>query len=101
MANVFDEIKRLLLRGNVVDLIVAVVFGAALANIIQSIVHHIFVPLFSILFNTKEISNMKFEFRGITLNYGIVINQVFIFLLSSFVLIYVFIKPYNRFILKN
>jgi large conductance mechanosensitive channel len=85
---------------NVVDLMVAVVFGTALANVIRSIVYHIFVPLFSLILNTKEISNMTFEIRDVTFNYGKVLDTIFMFILTTLVLLFLFIKPFNQFIQK-
>jgi large conductance mechanosensitive channel len=95
---IINEIKTLLLRGNVVDLMVAVVFGTALASFIRSVVHDIFLPVFSIIISQRDLSNMKYQIYGISINYGAVINNFIIFLVTTLVLIFLFIKPFNEFI---
>lgn len=105
MLNIFQtistEIKNLLLRGNVVDLMVAVVFGTALANFIQSVVHDMFLPLFSLIVSQDDLSNMKYEINGVSINYGMVINNFFIFIITTIVLVFIFIKPFNKLITKQ
>ncbi len=87
-----DEFKKFLFRGNVVDLAVAVIVGAAFTAIVTAIVTGLITPLVGIIFS-KDFSTMTFEINDSVFNYGIVINAVIYFVSVAAVVFFFIVKP--------
>lgn len=86
--------RNFILKGNVVDLAVAVVIGAAFGAVVTSIVDGLLTPLIGRLFNAKGIEEMAWEgFR-----YGSVISSVISFLLIAAAIYFVVVLPMNHMI---
>jgi large conductance mechanosensitive channel len=93
-----DDFKAFLMRGNVVDLAVAVVIGAAFSNIVKSFVADIINPVIGLLTGGVDFSNHFITLKGaaeptlaaakkagaVTLNYGAFVNTLFNFLIVGF-----------------
>lgn len=98
-----DEFKAFLVRGNVVDLAVAVVVGAAFTGIVSSLVANIINPLIGLATGGVDFSNHFVTLKGnvaptlaaakkagaVTLNYGLFINAVINFVIVAFVIFWV------------
>jgi large conductance mechanosensitive channel len=89
---VLDDFKKFLLRGNVIDLAVAVIIGAAFTAIVTAVVAGLITPLVGMVFS-KDFSQMTFEINGSTFNYGIVINAVIYFVSVAAVVFFFIVKP--------
>jgi large conductance mechanosensitive channel len=89
---VLDDFKKFLFRGNVIDLAVAVIIGAAFTAIVTAIVEGLVTPLVGVLFST-DFSDMTFTINGSTFNYGIVINAVIYFVSVAAVVFFFIVKP--------
>jgi large conductance mechanosensitive channel len=89
---VLDDFKKFLFRGNVIDLAVAVIIGAAFTAIVTAIVTGLVTPLVGMIFS-KDFSQMTFEVNGSTFNYGIVINAVIYFVSVAAVVFFFIVKP--------
>lgn len=87
-----DEFKKFLLRGNVVDLAVAVIIGTAFTAIVSAIVQGLITPLVGMIFS-KDLSAMTFEINDSVFRYGIVINAVLYFLSVAAVVFFLIVKP--------
>jgi large conductance mechanosensitive channel len=87
-----DEFKKFLFRGNVVDLAVAVVIGAAFTAIVTAISTGVITPLIGMIVS-KDFTKMTFEINGSTFNYGSVIDAVIRFLSVAAVVFFVIVKP--------
>ena len=87
-----DEFKKFLFRGNVVDLAVAVIIGAAFTAIVSAIVEGLITPLVGMIFS-KDFSAMTFEINDSTFHYGIVINAVIYFVSVAAVVFFFIVKP--------
>jgi large conductance mechanosensitive channel len=87
-----DEFKKFLFRGNVVDLAVAVIIGAAFTAIVTAIVEGLITPLVGMIFS-KDFSTMTFEINESTFNYGNVINAVIYFVSVAAVVFFFIVKP--------
>jgi len=94
VADVFKEFKEFISRGNVVDLAVAVVIGAAFTAIVTSIVEGLITPLVGMI-GGRDFRQMTFTVNDSVFSYGIVINAVIYFLSVSAVVFFVVIKPLN------
>ncbi|MBK6858480.1 MAG: large conductance mechanosensitive channel protein MscL [Microthrixaceae bacterium] len=86
------EFKEFLLRGNVVDLAVAVVIGGAFTAIVTALSKGILTPLVGMIVGT-DFSDMTFTLNGSTFSYGIVIDAVISFVLISAVVFFLIVKP--------
>jgi large conductance mechanosensitive channel len=86
------EFKAFLLRGNVVDLAVAVVVGAAFTGIVTALSTGILTPLIGMIFGTS-FSEMTFEINDSVFNYGTVIDAVISFVLIAAVIFFLVVKP--------
>ena len=103
------EFKEFIMRGNVLDLAVGIVIGAAFASVINSLVNDIIMPpigymLGGVNFNDLFLSLDGQEYASLaaaqeagaaTINYGLFINAIIVFLVVSFV-IYLIVKAANR-----
>ncbi|MGH2817467.1 MAG: large conductance mechanosensitive channel protein MscL [Actinomycetota bacterium] len=88
------EFKAFILRGNVVDLAVGVVIGAAFGTVISSFVTNILTPLVTIPGET-DFSELKFTIRESDFLYGAFINDVVSFLLIGVGVFLVVVRPVN------
>src|SRR5437588_6407298 len=88
--------KKFILRGNVVDLAVGVVIGAAFGNVVQAIVKDILNPIISAVGGKTDVSGLSVTLAGITFPVGDLINAVISFLLITLVVYFVVVVPVNR-----
>jgi large conductance mechanosensitive channel len=90
--------KEFILRGNVIDLAVAVVIGAAFTTIVNAIVTGVFTPLISALFKADSLNNaLKVPIGRSNLLFGEVLGAVIQFVLVAVVVYFVFVLPLNHF----
>jgi large conductance mechanosensitive channel len=94
--------REFILRGNVIDLAVAVVIGTAFTAIVNGLVTGIFNPVIALIFNAGELAKAGVELRpaeGLTpavfLSWGLVISAVIQFLLVAIVVYFALIVPMN------
>ena len=92
----FKEFKKFVLRGNVVDLAIAVVVGAAFNAVVQSFVKDMITPLVSAFYQQQEFSKAYFTLRGSHFLYGDFINNIISFLIISMVVFFLIVQPLNR-----
>ncbi|MEE2521197.1 large conductance mechanosensitive channel protein MscL [Pseudarthrobacter sp. J75] len=86
--------KSFLMKGNVIDLAVAVVIGAAFGAVVTSIVDGLLTPLIGRIFNAKGIEEMQWE----GFMYGSVISAIISFILVSAAIYFIVIVPMNHMI---
>jgi large conductance mechanosensitive channel len=109
----FQEFKNFVMRGNVVDLAVGVVVGAAFTAIVNSLVKDILTPPIGWITGGIDFSNFFFVLKGgsfatladaqkagaITINYGMFLNAVISFLIIAFILFMV-LRQINRLVAR-
>jgi len=88
------DFKAFILRGNLVELAVAVVIGTAFAAVITSLVEDVFTPLLAIPGDTN-FDQLKWQVGGGEVKYGKFINAVIAFLTIAAVVFFFVIKPVN------
>ncbi len=88
------EFKAFLLRGNVVDLAVAVVIGAAFGTVVSSFVENLLTPLITVPGET-DFSDLRFTVGGGTFSYGEFLNDLVAFLLIAAAVFFFVVKPIN------
>ena len=88
------DFKAFILRGNVVDLAVGVVLGAAFGAVVTAFVANILTPLVSIPGKT-DFSRLQFTIGGGVFKYGLFINAVIAFLLIAAAVFFFVVRPVN------
>ena len=91
----FEGFKAFILRGNVLDLAVAVVIGAAFTQIVNALVDNIITPLIGAVVGTPDFSGLTFTLNNSVISYGSFINAVISFLLIALVLYFLIVRPMN------
>jgi large conductance mechanosensitive channel len=89
------EFREFLLRGNVVDLAVAVVIGAAFGAVVTSVVEDLFTPLIAAVVGEPDFSALTFTINGSVFRYGEFLNAVFAFVTIGAAIFFLVIKPIN------
>src|SRR5690348_7264804 len=88
--------KKFLLRGNVVDLAVGIVIGAAFANVVQALVKDVITPLISFAGGAPNASALSVTVAGRHLLIGDVINALIAFVLIAAVVYFLVVMPVNK-----
>ncbi|HLF83320.1 MAG TPA: large-conductance mechanosensitive channel protein MscL [Blastocatellia bacterium] len=105
----FKEFKEFVMRGNVMDLAIGIIIGAAFGKIITSFVSDILMPPIGLLLGNVDFANLYISLSGgrydtlkaakeagaITINYGVFLGTVIDFLIVGFV-IFLVIRQINR-----
>jgi len=109
----FKEFKEFAMRGNVVDMAVGIIIGAAFGTIVKSLVSDILMPPFGLLMGNVDFSNLFIVIKNgltpgpfltlaeaqkagaVTVNYGLFINTVVSFIIVAFA-IFIVIKGMNN-----
>jgi large conductance mechanosensitive channel len=108
------EFKEFAMRGNVLDMAVGIIIGAAFGKIVSSLVEDLLMPPIGLLLGKVDFSSLFINLSGqsypsleaakaagaATLNYGIFINAIINFLIVAFA-IFLLIKQVNRFTAKK
>jgi len=81
--SLLEEFKAFALKGNVVDLAVAVVIGAAFGKIVSSLVDNIIIPLTGLLSGGVDLSDLSLEIGAKALTYGVFLQSVLDFVVIS------------------
>jgi large conductance mechanosensitive channel len=96
-----DEFKAFAMKGNVVDMAVGIIIGAAFGKIIASMVSDVIMPPLGLLIGGVNFTDLKFVMKeavgtnpAVTLNYGNFLQVVFDFLIVAFV-VFMMIKAMN------
>jgi large conductance mechanosensitive channel len=96
-----QEFKQFLLRGNVIDLAVAVVLGVAFAAVVASLVEDLLTPLIAAIFGQPDFSDLTFTINESTFRYGEFINALIAFLTIALVLFFFVVKPVNALVMRS
>jgi len=89
------EFKAFLLRGNVVDLAVAVVIGAAFGLVVQAFVADIITPIIAAIFGKPDFSSLTFTINGSVFRYGDFLNALIAFVTVAAAIFFFVVKPMN------
>ena len=106
----FKEFKEFAMRGNVLDMAIGIIIGAAFGKIITSLVNDVLMPPIGLLLGKLDFANLYINLSGksfasfaeakaagaATINYGMFVNTVIDFLIVAFV-IFLLIKQVNKF----
>lgn len=94
------EFKQFIARGNVIDLAVGVIIGAAFIAIVQSLVKDLINPLIGLFIGRIDLSNLTLKVGGANFRYGSFLNSIINFLIISFI-VFLIVKAVNKFTKKE
>ena len=95
-----DEFKNFALKGNVVDLAIGVIIGAAFGKIVDSLVKHLIMPVISVILPGQQgYLSWKWTIDGKDIPYGLFIGEIVNFLIIAFAL-YLFIVKFLGWIMR-
>ena len=89
------EFRQFIMRGNVVDLAVAVVIGTAFAAVVAAFVADIITPLIAAIFGKTDFSNLTFTINKSQFLYGDFINALITFVSVAAAIFFFVVKPLN------
>ena len=89
------EFRSFILRGNLVDLAVAVVIGTAFTAVVNALVKDIVTPLIAAVGGEPNFDNLAFTINGSRFAYGDFLNALLTFLIVAAVMFFLVIKPVN------
>jgi large conductance mechanosensitive channel len=92
--------RDFILRGNVVDLAVAVVIGAAFTAIVNSLVTNIITPLIAAFVKKPDFSALVLNVNGGVIKYGDFLNALISFLIVAFVIYFFVVLPVSKLLAK-
>lgn len=90
----WKDFKEFVLRGNVVDLAIAVVIGAAFGAVVSALVADLLTPLIAIP-GSADFSTLEFEINGSVFRYGHFINAIITFLTIAAAVFFLVVRPLN------
>lgn len=102
MKNFINEFKNFALRGNIVDMALGIIIGAAFGKLVTSLVQDVLMPPIGLLIGGLDFSDLSITLKSaqegtaaVTLRYGVFINNVIDFLIIAFA-IFLVIKAFNK-----
>jgi len=92
--------KKFILRGNVVDMAVGVVIGAAFAGVVGALTKDLLTPLIAAIVKAPNFSNLKFTLNSSEFLYGDFLNAVVSFLLVAAAVYFFVVTPINALVAR-
>jgi large conductance mechanosensitive channel protein len=99
----WNDFKKFISRGNVLDLAVGVILGSAIGKIVSSLVNDIIMPIIGIVLGKIDLTSLKYvitpasgENPELAINYGVFIQNIIDFLIISFA-IFMMIRMIDKF----
>jgi large conductance mechanosensitive channel len=93
---VIDEFKAFALKGNMVDLAIAIVLGTAFASVINSLVADIIMPIIGIFGGSPDFTANTFTINGSEFRWGNFLTALIAFIIVALVLFFFVVRPLTR-----
>ena len=95
MKEVFNEFKKVAMRGNVMDMAVGIIIGAAFGKIVTSLVEDVIMPPIGLALGKVDFSDLAWKLTDdVSIKYGAFINTVISFIIVAFA-VFILIKAIN------
>ena len=92
-----QEFRAFLMRGNIVDLAVAVVIGAAFGALVTSLVENLLTPIVAAVIGEPDFSDLTFTINGSVFRYGSFLNALIAFVSIAAAVFFFVVKPIDAF----
>jgi large conductance mechanosensitive channel len=97
----FSDFKKFLMRGNVVDLAVAVVVGTAFAAVVKALVSDLLTPIIALIFGQPNFGALSFTINHSRFQYGDFLNNLFAFLTIAAAVFFLVVAPINALLARR
>ncbi len=101
MKETVSGFKQFILRGNVVDLAVGVVIGAAFGGLVESLVKDVLTPVIGAIAKVPDFSGLFFTINGSQFMYGSFLNHLISFLIVSVTIYFFVVVPINKLVMRS
>lgn len=99
LKNFISEFKKFAMRGNVIDMAVGIIIGAAFGKIVDSLVKDVLMPPIGLLLGKVDFSDLKIVLtegeNPVSINYGLFINALISFIIVALA-VFILIKAINK-----
>jgi len=95
------EFKQFIMRGNVIDLAIGFMMGAAFGAVVSALVADLITPLIAAIGGNPDFSNLTFTLNNSVFKYGHFINALLAFIIIALVLFFFVVKPVNSLISRS
>ena len=92
----FQDFKKFILRGNLIELATAVVIGTAFTAVIKSLAENLITPLIAAIGGQPDFSKLMFSINGSQFQYGLFLNALVAFMIVATVVFFLVIQPVNK-----
>ena len=99
--NMAQDFKAFVMRGNVVDLAIAVVIGTAFGAVVTALVSGLFTPLIAAISGSAAFFDLSFTVNGSTFRYGHVVNAVISFVTIAAAMFFLVVVPLNALMARS
>jgi large conductance mechanosensitive channel len=96
----FKEFKAFLMRGNLLEIAVALVLALAFASVVTSLVENLITPLIAAIFGEPDFSRLAFTINDSEFRYGEFINAVISFVLVAAAVFFFVVRPVNELMVR-
>ena len=95
MTTTLREFRGFALRGNLIELAVALVLALALKQLISSLVDHVLMPIVGIIFGEPSFNSLTIEINDSIIRYGSFLTNAIDFMIVSVAIFFLVVRPYN------
>jgi large conductance mechanosensitive channel len=96
MADVIKGFRAFVLRGNVVELAVALIMALAFVAVVNSLVENLLTPIIAVIFGEPSLSSLDFEINDSVFRYGAFLDSLAQFLMIAFAVYFFVVLPYGQ-----
>ena len=93
MSSMLTEFKEFLMKGNLIELAVAFVMGAAFAVVVNSLVENLVMPVIAMIFGEPDFSSLDFTVNGAVFRYGAFITDLISFVAIAAAVFFFVVRP--------
>lgn len=94
------EFRDFLMRGNLIELAVAVLIATALAKLVESLTNNLVSPLIAMFGGKPDFGSLTFEINGAVFRYGAFLTDVIAFVIFAAVIFFFIVRPFSRLFAK-
>jgi large conductance mechanosensitive channel len=97
----FSDFRKFLMRGNVVDLAVAVVVGTAFVAVVKALVTDLLTPIIALIFGEPNFESLSFTINGSHFLYGDFLNNLIAFVTIAAAVFFLVVAPINALLARR
>ena len=95
MKDLIQEFRDFAFKGNIIELAIAFVLGAAFASVVSSLVDNVLLPIVAAIFGQPSFHSLSIDIGDAAISYGSFLDEVVAFILIALALFFFVVKPYK------